>query len=131
MRTISYQTIMLINDLADTRSGLRHRLEEKGYRVVEETNLRDAMEDAEDFTRRERPDLILLGLRRDELEAVRFIRQDAELCDVPIVALCVGEEVFDTEAVAAGCNRFVPRSIGAEQLANLVGNLLPPLAEAR
>jgi len=122
-------TVMIVDHFAD--DCLRQWLELTGYRVVEESNVRDAVEDAADFTGRERPDLILLGLSQAELAAVRLFREDAELCDVPIVALFDPEgEISRTEALAAGCNKFIPRPENVEQLTSLIGNLLPRSPEA-
>ncbi len=56
--TISYPTVLLVEDDEDTRSMLRRGLEVFGYRVTEAVNGREAIELASSKC----PDLILMDL---------------------------------------------------------------------
>src|SRR5215207_6586119 len=79
-------TVMVVEDFEDNRFMMRRLLEMSGYRVLEAINGEEAVE----LATRERPQLILMDLslpQLDGLAATRRIRQDAEMRDVPIVAV--------------------------------------------
>ena len=79
-------TVMVVEDFEDNRFMMRRLLEMSGYQVLEAVNGEEAVE----LAKRERPSLILMDLSLpllDGLAATRRIRQEAELRDVPIVAV--------------------------------------------
>src|SRR5919202_1243924 len=79
-------TILVVEDNDDTRLVMKMVLESNDYRVAEATNGEEAIEVA----LRERPDLILMDLQMpvlDGLAATRRIREQPELCNVPVVAV--------------------------------------------
>ena len=118
-------TIMVVEDFEDNRFMMRRLLEMSGYRVLEAVNGEEAVE----LARRERPGLILMDLSLpllDGLAATRRIRQEADLRDVPIVAVSAHDTAdFHAEALAAGCNDYVTKPIDFDQLEALLGKLLP------
>lgn len=122
-------TVMLVEDYAGMRLKMKQGLETSGCRVVEETSVHDAVEDAMDFTCAERPDLIVLDLSQmtaEELYAIRLIREGAELWDVPIVVLSDSDvAVSHADALAAGCSECLKRPDDAEQLSIFIENLIP------
>ena len=63
--------ILVVDDDANIRSALEHRLGREGYRVL----LCATGEDALEKTRTERPDLIVLDLVLPGLDGFRFLEQ--------------------------------------------------------
>jgi len=117
-------TVMVVEDFEDNRFMMRRLLEMSGYRVVEAINGQEAL----DAARRERPDLILMDLSLpllDGLAATRLIRQQAELSEVPIVAVSAHDTSdFHSEALAAGCNEYVTKPIDFDELESVLKRLL-------
>ena len=119
------KTVLLVEDFADSRFMMRLLLEMDGYRVVEATNGREAVESAE----RECPDLILMDLglpEVDGLTATKLIRELEDLCDVPIIALTAHDaEQFQSAAVAAGCNEYVTKPVDFDSLGRVIRQFCP------
>ena len=117
-------TIMVVEDFEDNRFMMRRLLEMSGYQVLEAVNGEEAVE----IAKRERPSLILMDLSLpllDGLAATRRIRQEADLRDVPIVAVSAHDTAdFHADALAAGCNDYVTKPIDFDQLEALLGKLL-------
>ena len=113
-------TILLVEDVDDTRYFMRLELEHLGYRVIE----------AEDGTRavelalQEYPDVILMDLslpNLDGLEATRLIRQDQRMQKVPIVAITAHQEAnFRQDAKASGFDAYVTKPIDMDWLSELI-----------
>jgi CheY-like chemotaxis protein len=118
-------TVMVVEDFEDNRFMMRRLLEMSGYRVLEAINGEEAVE----LAHRERPQLILMDLslpQLDGLAATRRIRQNADLRDVPIVAVSAHDTAdFHADALAAGCNDYVTKPIDFDQLEALLTRLLP------
>jgi CheY-like chemotaxis protein len=80
------RTVMVVDDCEDIRHMLRLMLQMQGYRVLEATDGRQAVEAACGA----RPDLILMDLDMpvlDGIAATRQIRAIMDVCRVPIVAV--------------------------------------------
>ena len=121
----SAPVVMVVEDFEDNRFMMRRLLEMSGYRVLEAINGEEAVE----LAHRERPQLILMDLslpQLDGLAATRRIRQNADLRDVPIVAVSAHDTAdFHADALAAGCNDYVTKPIDFDQLEALLTRLLP------
>jgi CheY-like chemotaxis protein len=123
-------TVMLVND-SEKHTFMKQLLEGNGYCVLEATNAADAVEEAVDYTRRERPDLILidLDLPQDGFHAVCLIRNGPELSRVPIVLLSDKQEPsYRAELLAAGCSACVAKPFEFDHLKYLMDGLLPHAA---
>ncbi|HWN10222.1 MAG TPA: response regulator [Pyrinomonadaceae bacterium] len=116
--------VLLVEDTEDNRQMMRRLLELSGYRVVEATNGREAIESAS----RLRPRIILMDLSLpfvDGLAATRRIRELPGLEKVPIVAVSAHDTAdFHNEALAAGCDAYITKPIDYSELEALVGCLL-------
>ena len=129
MKDINHPTVLVVDDYDDVRAMLRRWLEQHGYRVLEATGGREAVEIAE----RERPDLILMDLALPEIDgfAATFrIRTHEDLCDVPIIAISAyGELGIDaqlkTDPVAVGFNAYLAKPFSPEKLLELIDEHLP------
>jgi len=126
-------TVMLVKDF-DKNARIKQLLELNGYCVLEATDAHEAVEEAVDYTRRERPDVILLDLNQpqDGFNAVCRIRNGGGLGQVPIVLISNEQEAsFYAEVLAAGCSEFVSRPVEFDQLKVLLEGLLPNFVEDR
>ncbi|HYG81411.1 MAG TPA: response regulator [Pyrinomonadaceae bacterium] len=119
-------TVLVADDFDDTRAVLRLMLESHNCRVVEAADGLEAVEVA----RRACPNLILMDLNMpmlDGLAAAQQIRQCKEVRrGVPILAITA----FDTygmreAALEAGCDDYLVKPIGADELDRVMRRLLP------
>ena len=119
------QTVMVVEDFEENRFMMRRLLEMSGYRVLEAIKGEEAVEIANsELQSLSWMDLSLLLV--DGLAATRRIRQQAELRNVPIVAVSAHDTAdFHADALAAGCNDYVTKPIDFDQLEALLGRLLP------
>ncbi|ACZ37594.1 response regulator [Sphaerobacter thermophilus] len=111
--------VIIADDHALFRDGLRSLLEARGVEVVAEArNGREAVE----LARQLRPDIVLMDLTMPVmggLEATRLI--SAELPDVNVVVLTASEDDADLfEAVKSGAEGFLPKNLEAEQFFDLL-----------
>jgi two-component system, cell cycle response regulator DivK len=117
-------TILVVEDDADTRIVLRRYLAMLGYRVLEAENGQEALE----IARLDCPDLILMDLGLpvvDGFAAARAIREVAELCKVPIVAITAYHTLgFEEAAREAGCDEYLIKPIDFDRLENTMLRLL-------
>ena len=123
------QTILVVEDVHETRDGIEKLLTADGYRVAVARDKVDAVESA----KRDRPDLILVslaGVPRDVIVSARSIREHAALDDsVPVVIFCI-EEIAEGDEVALGENVHVTRPDNFNQLRSLLGRLLIKIPRA-
>jgi CheY-like chemotaxis protein len=116
-------TILVADDVEETRDGIARLLEADGYRVDPARNETDAVERA----RRQRPDLILVSLGGPDdkiVASARRIRRAAQLGDeVPVVIFGIATVDAGAE-VALGKNVHVTRPDNFDQLRRLLGRLL-------
>jgi DNA-binding response OmpR family regulator len=121
-------TVMVVEGVSDAPKTLAQWLRVNGYQVMEETNLEKAMENAADYTQRERPDLILLSLSQvpaDDLATIDLLRDEMEMRKIPIVAILeLGGQSTHDDAVVAVDSEYFDRPENTEQLTNLIENLL-------
>ena len=119
------KTVLLVEDFDDSRYMMRRLLEMSGYRVIEATNGREAVE----FARRECPDLILMDLSlpvMDGISATRYIRELENICEVPIIAV----SAYDTDDIyeaarKAGCNEYMTKPVDYDHLDRVMGQFCP------
>lgn len=116
-------TILVVEDVEETRDGIEKLLQADGYRVEAARDERAAVESA----RRKRPDLILVSLGGTPHEVIATssrIRERAGMGNyVPVVLFCL-EEVGEGEEVAFGQNLYVTRPDNFDQLRSLLARLL-------
>jgi CheY-like chemotaxis protein len=117
-------TLLLVEDTEDNRFMMRRLLEMSGYRVVEAMNGEEAVRVAQ----AENPQLILMDLSLpviDGLAATRLIRKLPEFEATPIIAVSAHDTSdFQTEAIHAGCNRYITKPIDFGELEDLIKELL-------
>jgi len=113
-------TVMVVDDSEDIRELVRLQLTRLGYRVIEASNGREAV----DAVGEECPALILMDITMpvlDGLEATRMIRGMAEKCGVVIIAFTALHSAGSrASALAAGCDDYVQKPVNFGQLSDLL-----------
>ncbi|HLO47037.1 MAG TPA: PAS domain S-box protein, partial [Kamptonema sp.] len=98
----------------------------KNYRILLAKNGQEAI----DFAITHQPNLILMDIQMpgmDGLEAMRQMRRDPNLVEIPIVALTALAMSGDREkCLAAGANDYMTKPIKLKQLATMIQELLEP-----
>lgn len=101
--------ILVAEDHLDSRDALQTLLEAVGYHVVVATDGRQAVARALE----KHPALILMDMmmpEMDGLDATRALRRQAEMQDVPIVALTALDGVRE-RVLEAGCDDYITKPI--------------------
>ncbi len=116
-------SILVVEDVAETRDGIEKLLTADGYRVAVARDERDAIESA----RRKRPDLILVSLAGSPGEVIataRRIRENANVGNlVPVVIFCIAS-IGEGDDLAIGENVHISRPDNFNQLRRLLTRLL-------
>ncbi|MEH1949735.1 MAG: GAF domain-containing protein [Nostoc sp.] len=116
--------ILLAEDNEANISTVSSYLKAKGYRIVLAQNGQEAIDVAKTY----QPDLILMDIQMpgmDGLEAMRQIRLDSNLVDIPIVALTALAMTGDRDrSLKAGASDYLSKPIKLKQLATTIQQLL-------
>jgi two-component system cell cycle response regulator DivK len=104
-------TILIVEDNPSNRMLIADLLNAKGYRPIEAQDGEEAIA----LARQERPALILMDLslpRLDGWQATRRLKDDADLKDIPVIALTAHAMADDeTKALEAGCDGYIAKPI--------------------
>src|SRR5438270_7126557 len=115
--------ILIVDDDADFRIGLRTALEMKGYEVDEAANGEEAL-----VTLSERPPLlVLLDLQMPVMngrEMLQRMRATPELKEVPVVI--ISGFGFEWEAELMGAQGYIGKPFEQQELESTIANLLRP-----
>jgi two-component system cell cycle response regulator DivK len=126
MRKDFSQKILVVEDDQDNREMVIKVLKFHGYQVVEAVDGEEAIEKA----RTEKPDLILLDIylpKMDGYEATKRLKGDSRLKDIPIIALTAHAMKGNREeALAAGCDGYIPKPINVRELPKQIQHFLKP-----
>lgn len=116
--------ILLAEDNEMNRDMLMRRLERRGYQV----DIAMDGEAAIEKVRSHCPDLLLLDISLpilDGFEVARRIREDPQLCALPILGLSAHAMQGDRErALAAGCDDYDTKPVEMERLLDKIQSLL-------
>jgi len=108
--------ILVAEDSHDTRRMLKRAFELKGYRVLEATNGREAL----NLTKQYSPNLLIIDLNMPELdgfETIRLVRELKEAQDLPIVAITAFDVYGMEQAVLdQGCNEYLTKPFDLHEL---------------
>ena len=115
--------ILIVDDNPASRDLLRAILKSVTSDIVEATHGQEALE----LIEQERPDLVLMDIDMpvlDGLSAVRKIRQDPALADLPVVAITSFAMEGDRErGLAAGFTMYLTKPVRAAVLRQQVQQL--------
>ncbi|MEH2415800.1 GAF domain-containing protein [Nostoc sp.] len=116
--------ILLAEDNQANISTVSSYLGAKGYRILLATNGQEAI----DLATTHQPDLILMDIQMsgmDGLEAIRQIRLNPNLIDIPILALTALAMTGDRDrCLEAGANEYLTKPVKLKQLATTIQQLL-------
>lgn len=116
--------ILLAEDNELNRDMLLRRLERRGYQVDIARDGEEAIEKVRSYC----PDLLLLDISLpilDGCEVARRIREDPQLCALPILGLSAHAMQGDRErALAAGCDDYDTKPVEMERLLDKIQLLL-------
>lgn len=115
--------ILIVEDYDDTRSFMKLLIESCGYQVLEAKDGRQAIE----IVYHEQPDLILIDIAMpnvDGLTATRIIRGFDKTANLPIIAFTAYEKSLHREALSAGCNDLIDKSMNFEEITSVLNKYL-------
>ncbi len=105
------KTVMIVEDNELNMKLFHDLLEAHGYRTVETRNGIEAMA----LAREHKPDLILMDIQLPEvsgLEVTKWLKADAELKSIPVVAVTAFAMKGDEERIrAGGCEAYLSKPI--------------------
>lgn len=105
---------------------LCHILNMAGYATIAAEDGATAVQ----ATREHRPTLVLMDIQMpgmNGLEATRLIRTDAEVGNIPIIAVTALTMPGDRErSFAAGVNQYVSKPMDMQQLLKMIADMLNP-----
>jgi two-component system cell cycle response regulator DivK len=118
--------ILVVEDNQDNREMVVKALNFHGYQVIEAVDGEEAIEKA----KAEGPDLILLDIylpKMDGYEATRRLKGDRDLRNIPVIALTAHAMKGNREeALAAGCDGYIPKPIDVRELPKQIEYYLKP-----
>lgn len=117
-------SVLLVEDVDDSRYMLRRLLELEGFHVLEATDGAMALE----ALRKYPCDIILLDLRMPNLDGVQFtraLRASTQFQTIPVIVVSAyDDDESRAEARAAGCNDYVTKPIDVDLLTVLLKKYL-------
>ena len=116
--------ILVVEDQEDNRVILRDLLSTAGYELIEATNGQEGVE----LAQKERPDLILMDIQLPEvsgLEVTKWLKDDAELRRIPVVAVTAFAMKGDEERIReGGCEAYLSKPISVGTFIETVRHFL-------
>lgn len=86
-------------------------LEAHGYETIQTRNGRDALR----LAREHRPDLVLMDIQLPEVSGLvvtRWMKDDADLCEIPVIAVTAYAMKGDEERIRrGGCEAYISKPI--------------------
>ncbi len=106
-------TVLVVEDDDEQRAVLVRTLKARGYRPVEATDGRSALE----RWAARRPDIVLLDLGLPDVEGIRIVRHIRAEATTPIVILSARyDERQKVEALDAGADDYLTKPFGVDEL---------------
>jgi len=124
LKTGEHPLILLTDDNEDHINMILEFLQVQGYQIITARNGSEAIAQA----REEKPDVILMDIQMpgmDGLEATRRFRADAELANIPIIALTALAMPGDRErCLQAGANEYFSKPVSPSELVKKIETFL-------
>lgn len=113
---MSKETILIVDDEEDIIELIKYNLKNEGYSILTALSGEHAMKMAKQFS----PDLIVLDLMLpgiDGLEVTKYLRNDEQTQDIPIVMLTAkGEEADIVTGLELGANDYISKPFSPKVL---------------
>ena len=124
----SVKTVLIVEDNDLNMKLFRDILEAHGFRTL---HTRDGME-VLDIVRSKHPDLILMDIQLPEvsgLEVTKWLKNDAELKHIPVIAVTAFAMKGDEEKIrAGGCEDYLSKPISVALFISTIKKYLEPSA---
>ncbi len=118
------QTVMIVEDNDLNAKLFRDLLEAQGYRTI---HARDGLH-VLDMARANKPNLILMDIQLPEisgLEITSWLKSDAELKSIPVIAVTAFAMKGDEERIrAGGCEGYLSKPIAINEFLSTVRRFL-------
>ena len=118
------KTVLVVEDNELNMKLFHDLLDAHGYGVLQARNADEAME----MARAHRPDLILMDIQLPEvsgLEITKWMKADADLSSIPIIAVTAFAMKGDEERIrAGGCEDYVAKPISVTTFVDKVKRYL-------
>ena len=105
------KTVLIVEDNELNMKLFHDLLDAHGYPTLQTRNGREALE----LARRHRPALILMDIQLPEvsgLEVTRWLKDDADLRDIPVIAVTAFAMKGDEERIrSGGCEAYISKPI--------------------
>jgi two-component system, cell cycle response regulator DivK len=131
------KTVMIVEDNELNMKLFHDLLEAYGYRTIGTPNGLEVP----DLARKHRPDLILMGIQLPEvsgLEVTKWLKEDAELQAIPVVAVTAFAMKGDEERIReSGCEAYLSKPISVPKFIETIrhflgiGQSMPDLSRSR
>ena len=103
--------ILIVEDNELNMKLFHDLLDANGYEVIQTRNGLDALR----LAREHRPDLVLMDIQLPEvsgLEVTRWLKEDSDLADIPVVAVTAFAMKGDEERIReGGCEAYISKPI--------------------
>ncbi len=107
----SKKRVMIVEDNELNMKLFHDLLEAHGYATIQTRNGKDALA----LARKHRPHLILMDIQLPEvsgLEVTRWLKEDPELCTIPVIAVTAYAMKGDEERIReGGCEAYISKPI--------------------
>ncbi len=118
------KTILIVEDNELNMKLFHDLLDANGYKTLQTRNGVDAME----MARNHKPDLILMDIQLPEvsgLEVTKWLKDDEDLCEIPIVAVTAFAMKGDEERIReGGCEGYISKPISVTHFLDTIGQLI-------
>ena len=129
MSEATQKCVLIVEDNELNKKLFRDLLEANGYKTLHTTDGLEVMNIARD----KRPDLILMDIQLPEvsgLEITSWLKNDAELKSIPVVALTAFAMKGDEEKIlAGGCEGYISKPISVPTFLSTVKKFAFPSEE--
>lgn len=123
---LATQSVLIVEDNELNMKLFNDLLAAHGYRTIQTRNGFDALE----LARKHRPDLILMDIQLPEvsgLEVTRWLKDDDDLCRIPIVAVTAFAMKGDEERIrSGGCEAYISKPISVMSFLETIRRFIGP-----
>ena len=120
------KTVMIVEDNELNMKLFHDLLEAHGYQTVGTRNGIEAL----DLARKHHPDLILMDIQLPEvsgLEVTKWLKDDAELKNIPVVAVTAFAMKGDEERILqGGCEGYISKPISVPHFLETIARYIGP-----
>jgi len=120
MANKTQKSILIVEDNELNMKLFQDLLEAHGYQTIQTRNGLEALE----LARQHRPSLILMDIQLPEvsgLEITKWLKDDAELCSIPVIAVTAFAMKGDEERIReGGCEAYLSKPISVVGLIDTV-----------